>query len=126
MTYSSERRHQRISIGVPVEMRSPTETFIRRAQTANLSFGGCYIEMLQTLEAQARIDVVLWINNEKVHAWAEVVTNHTGIGNGVKFVHMLREDQEKLKSFVDSMVGKKQYFCSQSAASNRVNTARSQ
>jgi uncharacterized protein YcgL (UPF0745 family) len=44
--------------------------------------------------------LVLWLNGEKVLAKAEVASVDRHVGNGVKFVHMKREDSEKLKAFL--------------------------
>jgi c-di-GMP-binding flagellar brake protein YcgR len=96
-----ERKYPRVKVAVQAELRRPLDDFPRRAQTANVSEGGCYVELLFTLEPMTRLDVVLWVNNEKVRAKAEVVCNHPHIGNGIRFVRMENDDREKLKRFLD-------------------------
>lgn len=83
-------------------MRQPLENFPRRALTSNLSEGGCYIEMVQTLEPMASIDVVLWLDTQKVRAKAEVVCKHPNVGNGIRFVRMAEEDKQKLRLFLET------------------------
>jgi|SRR5437660_7469847 len=120
MAYSTERQHPRVSVGLPVEMRCLTESFARRAQTANLSFGGCYVEMMQPLQPHVHLEVTLWINGEKLRAWAEVVSNHRGVGNGIKFVRVSREDQEKLQAYIDAALRESHTFCRRPAALSNV------
>ncbi|HZQ23991.1 MAG TPA: PilZ domain-containing protein [Terriglobales bacterium] len=101
MKYPSERRHPRVSVAVPAEVKKPLEGYVRRAQTTNVSEGGCYIEMLYTLEPMTRLEVVLWLNGEKVKARAEVVTNQPSLGNGIRFIQISDKDKQKLKEFLE-------------------------
>jgi c-di-GMP-binding flagellar brake protein YcgR len=77
------------------------ENYPRRGQTSNLSEGGCYIEMVQTLEPPTCVDVVLWLNDEKIQARAEVVTRNANLGNGIRFIRISEADKQKLRQFVE-------------------------
>lgn len=102
MTWPVQRRFPRVPVSVPAETRHLLENFPRRGQTTNVSEGGCYIEMMQTLEPPAGIDIVLWLNDMKVRARGEVVTRHPNLGNGIRFVRMPEEDKAKLREYLDS------------------------
>jgi hypothetical protein len=102
MTWPVQRKFPRVPVSVPAETRHLLENFPRRGQTTNVSEGGCYIEMMQTLEPPAGIDVVLWLNGMKVSARAQVVTRHTNLGNGIRFVRMLEEDKARLREYLES------------------------
>jgi c-di-GMP-binding flagellar brake protein YcgR len=102
MTWSVERRFPRVKVTVPAETRHPLENFPRRGQTANVSEGGCYIEMIQTLEPPMGVEVVLWLGNEKIRARAEVVSRHAHLGNGIRFVRLPEADKEKLRAFLQT------------------------
>ena len=91
-----------MSVSVPAEARHLLEGFPRRGQTTNVSEGGCYIEMVQTLEPPAGVDVVLWLDDKKIRARAEVVTRHPNLGNGIRFLGMPEEDKAKLKAYLES------------------------
>src|SRR6201987_2661041 len=95
-----ERKFPRVKVSLPAEARHVLENYPRRGQTANLSEGGCYIEMVQTLEPPTCVDVVLWLNGEKVQARAEVVTRNAHLGNGIRFIRMSDSDKQKLRDFV--------------------------
>ena len=102
MTFRVPRRFARVSVSVPAEARHLLENFPRRGQTTNVSEGGCYIEMMQTLEPPSGVDVVLWLDDKKIRARAEVVTRHPNLGNGIRFVRMPEEDKAKLREFLES------------------------
>jgi hypothetical protein len=102
MLWEKERKFQRVKLEVPAEMRHALENFPRRAQTSNVSEGGCYIEMVQTLDPLAMVEVVLWLGDEKIRARAEVVCKHPHIGNGIRFTRMPEEDKAKLRKFLET------------------------
>jgi hypothetical protein len=94
------RKYPRVNLVVQAEMRSPSKNYPYRGRTVTVGEGGCYIEVLETLEPSTTVDVVLWLNGEKVLAKAEVASNDRHIGNGIRFVQMGREDAKKLKNFL--------------------------
>jgi hypothetical protein len=100
MAWSVKRKYPRVKLAVPAEIRSSAKTFPYRGQTVTVGEGGCYIEVVETLEPLSRVEVVLWLNGEKVLAKAEVASSDPRIGNGLRFVHMGREDAEKLRTFL--------------------------
>jgi c-di-GMP-binding flagellar brake protein YcgR len=104
MSWPIERKHQRVQVALQGELHCASESFPRRAQTTDLSLGGCYFEMPYTLQPKTRVQAVLWIDGTKIQAWAEVVTNHPQVGNGIRFVEMDEEDREKLKNFIEAML----------------------
>jgi c-di-GMP-binding flagellar brake protein YcgR len=99
---TGERRYTRVKVSLPAEARHVMENFPRRGQISNVSEGGCYIEMVQTLEPPTCVDVVLWLNDQKIQARAEVVCRHAHLGNGIRFTRMSDDDKKKLRDFVDA------------------------
>jgi c-di-GMP-binding flagellar brake protein YcgR len=96
-----ERKYPRVKVSIPAEARHVMENFPRRGQTTNLSEGGCYIEMVQTLEPPTCVDVVLWLHDQKIQARAEVVTRNAHLGNGIRFLRISEADKETLRNFVE-------------------------
>jgi hypothetical protein len=84
------------------EPRRPLACFTRTQGEA-----GCYIEVLETLKPETCIEVVLWLDTEKVCAQAKVVTNDPHIGNGLKFVGMGATEAEKLRRFLPAAAQQK-------------------
>lgn len=102
VAWSIKRKYSRVNVVVQAEMRSTGKNFPYRGQTVTIGEGGCYVEIVQTLEPSTTVEVVLWLNGEKVLAKAEVASTDRHIGNGIRFVHMTREDGEKLKAFLQT------------------------
>jgi len=97
-----KRKYERVNLAVQAEMRSPSKNYPCRGRTVTVGEGGCYIEVLETLEPSTTVEVVLWLNGEKVLAKAEVASSDRHIGNGLRFVQIGREDAKKLKAFLKS------------------------
>jgi len=104
MKYDVERKHPRVRVALQGELRAYSDVYPRRAETTDLSLGGCYFAMPHTLEPKTRTEVVLWLDGMKLTAKAEVVTNHPQVGNGVKFLNMGEEDRKKLEAFIASVM----------------------
>ena len=102
MAWSVKRKYPRVNVVVQAEIRSSGKSFPYRGQTVTVGEGGCYIEIVETLQPSTSVEVVLWLNAEKVVAKAEVASSDRHIGNGIRFVHMEREDAEKLKVFLNA------------------------
>jgi c-di-GMP-binding flagellar brake protein YcgR len=95
-----KRNHPRLKVRVPVELRQEaTETPIR-GETADLSTGGFYIEMMFTLDISTELDITLQVGDSTLLAAGEVVTCDRTVGNGIRFTRMLPEDREELDRFL--------------------------
>lgn len=96
------RRFQRLKKAVQAELRlAGSETPIR-AETADVSAGGCYIEMALTLEIGTLMTLVLWLGHKKLVLDAKVVTRHMHFGNGIEFGKMSVESRNRLLHFLES------------------------
>jgi hypothetical protein len=65
-----------------------------------ISLCGCYIETMFTMEIGTKLDLVLWLNDEKITAKSVVVTKYPQLGNGIDFVEMRPEDRLKLNRYI--------------------------
>lgn len=86
------RQHLRVQVAVPAEIRPDGSPTTLRAQTRDLSLGGCYLEMPFTLEVGRRLDIVLRINAHHVPVRGIVVTRQPQLGNGINFIGMAAEN----------------------------------
>ena len=98
------RRHERFKIRVPIEFCAQGSKTLRTA-TADLSLGGCYLEMMFTLPVGTIVDVTLQIG-QTVHAKAIVVSREFHNGNGIQFVEMAPADQEAVRQYVEGAIEK--------------------
>jgi hypothetical protein len=74
-----------------------------RSRTADLSLGGCFLEMSNPLPKKTQIRIALWVNEFKLWANGEVITSTPGFGIGVKFLEMTDQDKNQLKQFLEQM-----------------------
>jgi hypothetical protein len=96
------RKHPRIKASIPIEFKAQGAAVASHAETADLSLSGFYVEMSFTLPVGTELDLVLWVEDERLPAKGIVVTHHPQFGNGVKFVEMSQESQAKLSHFLKS------------------------
>jgi c-di-GMP-binding flagellar brake protein YcgR len=94
------RQHPRTKVKVAIEVQSERTATPLRVQTADLSIGGLYVEMMFTREVGTKLKIVLWLNDVQVSTCGVVVTRDLHVGNGIKFTDMAPEDRERLKHFL--------------------------
>jgi hypothetical protein len=103
MAYEKQRRYPRFRAALPVELRQPGKDMPVRAQTGEISLGGCYVEMTSTQQVSQELEVILWVGQEKVVAHGVVVSNHPAFGNGIKFTEVSDDDRARLQKLVESL-----------------------
>ena len=99
--HAERRRYPRTQIAVQIEIRPEGLDVPMRLETSDLSVGGCYVEMALTLDVGTRLDIVLWLDGQKVSTRGVVVTRHPQFGNGIEFVGMFSESFRRLHAFLD-------------------------
>jgi c-di-GMP-binding flagellar brake protein YcgR len=99
-THAERRKYPRAKVAIPIEFKPEGAAVASRAETADLSLAGCYVEMSFTLQVGSKLDLVLWVGDERLATRAVVVTHHPQFGNGIEFVEMTQEDQAKLTRFL--------------------------
>ncbi len=99
---SRERRlHRRIPIPIQIELRPKHNPVPIRLKTSDISVGGCYVEMGVTLEPGTSLDIVLWLEHEKMSLEGTVATKHPHFGNGIEFVAVPPQLESRLQQFVE-------------------------
>lgn len=98
---AERRRHPRVQIPVQIEIRPAGMDVPMRLETTDLSLGGCYVEMALTLDVGAKLDIVLWLDGQKVSTRGVVVTRHPQFGNGIEFVGMFSDSERRLRYFLE-------------------------
>ncbi len=101
----NRRKHPRFKIKVPIEFQ-PERSGTLVGATADLSLEGCYLEMMFTFPIGTKLEVSLQVGRT-VRAKAIVVTRDLQVGNGIKFIGMLPQDQDALRSYLDAVVKEK-------------------
>ena len=96
-----KRKHPRIKCQNSVELHTESGASFW-AKIADLSIGGCYIEMEIPLQAGTKVKVGIWFGESKFWADCEVACSAPGFGVGVKFTKISDSDLERIKQFLAS------------------------
>jgi hypothetical protein len=70
---------------------------------ADLSLGGCYVEMPLPLEPGTKAKVAIWFGQNKARAEALVTHRTPGLGVGVKFTKISAEDRDQIDRFLQNL-----------------------
>jgi hypothetical protein len=101
-TFSKRRKHPRFRCNNPVEVHVQNGTSFW-GTVADLSEGGCYVEMPIPLEAGTKLRVGIWINQQKAWAEAEVAHRTPGLGIGIKFNQISETDLQQIRAFLNTL-----------------------
>jgi hypothetical protein len=98
------RSHPRLKCICSTEIYPNGQTAPLRTRTADLSFGGCFIEMNLPLPKGTPLKIALWIKDSKLWATGKVVTSTPGFGIGVEFAEISEPDRQILRQFLQSNI----------------------
>jgi hypothetical protein len=70
---------------------------------ADLSLGGCYVEMPLPLQPGTTLKVGIWFGQSKAWAEAQVAHRTPGLGVGLKFTQISAEDLDQVRRFLESL-----------------------
>ena len=74
-----------------------------RATIADLSVGGCYIEMTIPLPRGTKLKAGIWVGETKCCADCEVAYSAAGIGTGLMFNRISEPDLERIRQFLGTL-----------------------
>lgn len=95
--------HPRYSVQVQIELREDGNDVPMRANTTDLSRGGCYVEMMMTLPVGTNVAATLWVSDCSVRMRGRVVTCHPRFGNGIKFLEFKDSGEKVLAQYLDAI-----------------------
>jgi len=101
-SHQDRRKHERFKVRVPIEFHPEGSRRLRSA-TADLSLGGCYLEMMFTFPVGTILEVSLQIGYT-VFAKAVVVTRELQVGNGIQFIDMAPTDRDAIRNYIDNAI----------------------
>jgi hypothetical protein len=70
---------------------------------ADLSLGGCYVEMPLPLQPGSKLRVGIWLGQTKAWAEAQVTHRTPGLGVGLKFVDISEQDRNQIRRFLEGL-----------------------
>jgi len=106
-----QRRHQRIKCHNSVALHTPDGASFW-GTVADLSTGGCYVEMAIPLAQESKVSLSIWIGETKIWVDGEVAYSTPGMGIGVKFNRVSEQDLERIRAYLEplSYLAKKPTF----------------
>lgn len=102
---TSRRRSTRYRCSGGVELRRNENSPPLFANLSDISLEGCYIEAISTLAVGAEVLIRLRSNDVQLRGRARVQTSHHAVGMGLEFLHLSKEDQQKLDFLVGTLAG---------------------
>jgi len=97
------RRYPRYSVRVQIELRQEGSDVPLRIETADLSRGGCYVQLMMTLPLATLVTATLWIDDSPVRVRGRVVTRHPQFGNGILFLEFEGNGEQILARYLDTI-----------------------
>jgi len=99
---SEQRRHPRFKCHNSVELHTQDGASFR-ATIADLSVGGCYVEMAIPLPPGTKLKAGIWIGETKCCADCEVAYSTGGMGTGLRFNRVSEPDLERIRQFLGTL-----------------------
>jgi len=100
---ADRRMYPRLKSVNSVELHPDGQATPVRARTADLSLGGCFVEMPNPLPRGMVVRIAVWVQQTKLWATARVITSTPGYGIGVQFTEISDPDRNQLKQFLESI-----------------------
>lgn len=70
---------------------------------ADLSLGGCYVEMPIPLQPGTKLTLGIWIDQAKIQAEGEVAHRTPGLGVGIRFQKISGPDADRIHRFLSNL-----------------------
>lgn len=100
---SDRRKYPRLKCTLSVELHPEGQTAPIWGKAADLSLGGCFVEMPIPLNAGTKLKIGLWIGEQKLRLVGKVVSSRPGFGIGIQFLEVSADDTERLRNYLQSM-----------------------
>jgi hypothetical protein len=96
------RKHPRFKCQNSVELHTDGGASFW-ATIADLSIGGCYVEMAIPLSKGSRARVGIWMGETKIWVDCEVAYSTGGSGIGMKFTKIADSDRQRITEFLETL-----------------------
>jgi PilZ domain len=101
--FAERRAWPRYALIAVVQIVEPVAGIQLSGRTAEISFGGCYVDILNTLPKGTVIQLSIQRDQGAFQTWGCVAYAHPGIGIGVRFFDTAPEDAAVLKIWIDEL-----------------------
>ncbi len=109
------RRFPRVACRIEATVLDELSAMNLPVKVTDISFGGCYVEMLAPLPVNSSVELTLDTSQGAIHARGKVVAAQTGMGMGIAFTGVSPEDFEKLREIAPTEEHREREHSSRSA-----------
>jgi len=102
---NERRQNPRRRCSLSVELHPATQESRIWGRVADISMGGCFVEMSSPLKEGTNLRLALWIQEKKIWVLGKVAGVRLGSGVGVEFLEIKDEDREQLQRYLDTLAG---------------------
>lgn len=113
------RAHPRRPVTAPVQIREIKTGREIEGRLADLSYGGCFVEAAETLQAGSEAEIVIANASEFVRARVRIATNHPDKGMGMEFLEMNAEPLHLVGAWLDKSL-QNQWFAARRQRGQRL------
>jgi hypothetical protein len=94
----------RLKCSLSAEVGSDITVARARVFVTDISIGGCYISMHSPCALESKLTIALWLN-ERTKMWVDgiVISQHQGLGMGIKFLNLSRKNVEDLNGVLEEL-----------------------
>lgn len=100
---SDRRQHPRMQCVNSVQLQPDGQAAPIWGKAADLSLGGCFVEMPVPLPIGTKLKISMWLSQSKLSLRGKVVNSRPGFGIGVQFVEIKEPDAVQLRQFLQSI-----------------------
>jgi hypothetical protein len=100
---NERRQNPRRRCSLSVELHAATQENRIWGRVADISLGGCFVEMQSPLKEGMQLRLALWIQEKKIWALGKVAGVRLGTGVGIQFLEMKEDDREQLRRYIDTL-----------------------
>lgn len=102
---NERRKSPRRKCNLSVELHPAGDDNRIWGRAADISLGGCFVEMPSPVREGTRVRLALWIQDKKLWALGKVAVSRLGSGVGIEFLEMKDEDREQLRRYFETLPG---------------------
>jgi len=100
---NERRQNPRRKCNLSVELHPATQENRIWGRVADISLGGCFVEMPSVLKEETRVRLALWIGDKKLWTLGRVAVSRPGSGVGIEFLEIKDQDRDQLKQFLHTL-----------------------
>ena len=101
--FAERRAFPRYLLIANVELVDPLGKIRLSGRTAEISLGGCYVDILNPLPKDTVIQLSIHRETGAFETWGRVAYVHEGIGMGIQFFDTAPEQKETLKQWIEEL-----------------------